>query len=597
MNTPPRAPRFPRALSSWSSRARRWVRGRPYAIWYDRVYRLPFASIEASTSIDPRRADMALSYLVGSGYLLPRDVRAPSRIRYEDLARVHTHELLESLQDPVVLGNVFAVDPSDVVVDEVLHTIRLACGGTLDAAREALATRGATLNLLGGFHHAGPGRGGGFCILNDIAVAVAALRAEGFKKRVVVIDLDAHPPDGTAECFRDDPSVWIGSLSGADWGKLPGVDETVLPRDCDDGSYLAQLQALLGRMPSAGLAFVLAGGDVLRNDRFGALALTLEGVQRRDLTVRRALAGIPQVWLPGGGYTANAWRALAGTGLVLATGDLTSIPRDADPFGAEFARVAENLTRDKLEGPFWITEADLLGELDRHASRSPRFLGYYTAEGIEFAFSRYGILQHLRRLGYGSFRVAVDRDERGDRFRLFGQSSGVEHLLIECVLEKRRIGEEEVLYVHWLTLRHPRGRFSDKRPRLPGQEEPGLGLAREAGQLFARTAERLHLAGIAFRPAWLHTAYAARFAMVFTDPIHQAHFEALLRDLAPLTLMEITRAVAEGRVRMNGQKYTWEAGEMVYWLDQRQPDREAVEAEKAAVKFEIDPEAAARVSA
>ena len=574
-------------LSDWATRARRWAHGQPYAIWYDRAYRLPFASIEASTGIDPRRADMVLSYLVGSGFLLAGDVRTPSRIRYEDLARVHTPELLESLQDPAAIAQAFAVDASDVVVDEVVHTIRIACGGPPDAAREALGTRGPTLNLLGGFHHAGRARGGGFCIVNDIAVAVAAVRREGFKKRVAVLDLDAHPPDGTADCFAGDPSVWIGSLSGADWGKLDGVDETVLPRDCDDGSYLSALHALLARMPPAGLAFVLAGGDVLKHDRFGALAMTLDGVRRRDLAVHRALAGVATVWLPGGGYTQDAWRALAGTGMILARQTLDPIPERADPVSTQFANVARELTQDKLEGPFFITEADLLGDLDRHASRSPRFLGYYTAEGIEYAMSRYGILRHLRRLGYGAFRLAIDREERGDRLRLFAQTDGVEHLLIETVLERRRIDDEDVLYVHWLTLRHPRGKFSEERPRLPGQEEPGLGMAREAGQLFARVTERLSLAGIAFRPAWLHTAYAARFAMVFVEPAHQAHFEALQRDLAQVPLAVLTRALSDGRVTMNGERYTWEAGEMVYWLDQRPAERAAVDAEKERVKFAL----------
>ncbi|MBK7580424.1 MAG: histone deacetylase [Myxococcales bacterium] len=580
---------MPGFLAEWTTRARRWVRGRPFTLWYDPAYRLPFASLEASTGIDPRRADMVVSYLLGAGFLLAPDVRAPSRIRYEDLARVHSAELLESLQDPVVLGNVFAVDPSDVVVEEVLHTIRLACGGTLDATREALLSRSPTLNLLGGFHHAGPNKGGGFCIVNDIAVAVAAVRAEGYTKRVAVLDLDAHPPDGTAACFAGDPAVWIGSLSGADWGKLEGVDETVLPKDCDDGSYLSALAALLSRMPPAGLAFVLAGGDVLAHDRFGALALSLDGVRRRDLAVHHALAGVPAVWLPGGGYTVDAWRALAGTGMVLARASRTPIPAAADPLGAMFSKVARELTRDQLEGPFWITEADLFGDLDRRSRGSPRFLGYYTTEGIEYAFSRYGLLQQLRRLGYGAFRVAVDRDERGDRFRLFAEADGVEHLLIECVLERRKVADEDVLYVHWLTLRHPRGRFSEKRPRLPGQEEPGLGLSREAGQLFLRVAERLGLAGVAFRPAWLHTAYAARFAMVFVDAIHQAHFEALLEQLAQVRLAELSQAIADGRVTLDGERYTWEAGEMVYWLDQRSPARELVEREKQRARFALTP--------
>ena len=112
-------------------------------------------------------------------------------------------------------------------------------------------------------------------------------------------------------------------------------------------------------------------------------------------------------------------------------------------------------------------------------------------------------------------------------------------------------------------------------------------MAREAGQLFAQVAQRLSLAGIAFRPAWLHTAYAARFAMVFVDPNHQAHFEALLRGLADVPLVKLTRALADGHVTMNGERYTWEAGEMVYWLDRRVQARSAVEAEKERVRFAL----------
>ncbi len=319
------------ALDRLQSRARRWLTGRHVPVFYHPAYRLPFASIEASTGSEPRRADMALGWLMQHGVVLPADLRKPTRIRYEDLARVHSSELLESLEDPLTLGRVFAVDPSDFVVDEVVQMVRIACGATLEAARASLSRRTATLNLLGGFHHAGPARGGGFCPVNDIAVAISAIRAEGFSKSVVVLDLDAHPPDGTAECLRGDDRIWIGSISCADWGKLEGVDETVLPAGTDDRSYLDTLRELLIRMPSAALGFVLAGGDVLAGDRFGTFGLTLDGARRRDLMVAAALGDTPSVWLPAGGYTPNAWKVLAGSALVLDRQSLAPIPIDADP--------------------------------------------------------------------------------------------------------------------------------------------------------------------------------------------------------------------------------------------------------------------------
>lgn len=550
------------------------------------------ASIEARTAMEPRRADLVASYLLDAGFIREKNLRWPRRARYQDLARVHTPEFLESLSRAETLGNIFAVDASDIPVDEVLRTIRLACGGTIDAARASLKRRGPTLNLLGGFHHAGPQRGGGFCAINDIAVAVQALRAEGFKERVAILDFDAHPPDGTAECFAGDASVWIGSVSGADWGKLDGVDETLLPAGSGDRDYLAAVGPLLRRMPRPGLVFVIAGGDVLAGDRFGAFALSLQGARRRDLRVLQAIEHLPSVWLPGGGYTRDAWKLLAGTAMLLSVRSLEPVPADYDSLRARFTAIATELNAGELEGDAALTEQDLMSALGQGGPRLGRLLDYYTTEGLEYAFFRYGLLGHLRRLGYGDFRFAIDRDDRGDRLRLFARAGGREHMLIECVLEKMRIGGDDVLYVHWLTLRHPRGRFSPERPRLPGQEEPGLGLAREAGELLGQTARRLGLQGVAFRPAWFHTAYAARSDLHFIDPKRQGRFEAMLRDFKDVPLLEATRALADGRVLMNGEPYSWEADEMVIYLDGRKPDTDCVARERERVRFSILPKPA-----
>ncbi len=579
---------FSRGLKRWGRRLGRLARGRQLTLWVDASYRLPLASVEALTGIEPRRADLVVAYLHSLGMIGPEDVRRPTRVHFEDLCRVHTLQWLEEIHEPDTLARVFAVDASDIVVDEVLDTLRLATGGTLAAARSSLEDWGPGLNLLGGFHHAGPARGGGFCAINDIAVTVAALREEGFDKRVAILDLDAHPPDGTAECFRDDPSVWTGSLSGADWGPLPGVDETVLPPQCDDTTYLASLSQLLTRMPPAGLYFVIAGGDVLEVDRLGGISMSLSGVQQRDDLVRRAVGSLPQVWLPGGGYSKDAWRVLAGTALLLLRGQPSQVEADVDPLALSYAHISRELRREDLGESLTLSEDDIFSDLGGRSMRQQKLLGFYTASGLEFALARYGILSHLRRLGYGSFRVAIDTDNRGDRMRVFARSDGLEHLLFETVLERKTVADKQVLYVHWLTLRNPRGKFSKTRPKLPGQEEPGLGLAQEAGQLLALTAGRLGLAGIAFRPAWLHTAYAARHRFVFVDPERQGRFEALLRDLGSTPLLRLSVSLAEGRVRLNGEPYTWEADEMVYWLSEQKPSEPETATAREAAHFTLD---------
>ena len=533
--------------------------------------------------LEPRRADLALSYLLDSHVIRREDVRRPSRIGYDDLARVHTQSLIESLHDASSLSDVFGVVIDDAQLDEVLRMVRLACGGTLAAAREALRRETATLNLLGGFHHASPNRGAGFCPVNDMAIAVAALRAEGFDGNVAIIDLDAHPPDGTADCLADDARVWIGSLSGSDWGPIRGADETVLPTGCRDGSYLVALADLLGRMPEVDLAFVIAGGDVLEGDKLGALGLTLEGARERDRVVAGRLAGLPQVWLPGGGYSEQAWRVLAGSALALLESEAT-IPAGYDSLDASFTRIARRLSPDDLSESEDLQLDDLLADLGARP-RKPRLLGFYTEGGIEYALERYGILPHLRRLGYHDFRVELTQpDERG-QCRLFARARGVEHVLAECVLELKEVAGAPVLYVHWLTLQDAARGLASRS--LPGQEHPGLGLARESTALFAQIAYRLELEGVAFTPSWYHMAYLARDRAQFADAERQGRFDALVRDLGDRPMRDVSAAVDDGRVLLNGERYRWEATDMIAWRDGPRLSEDEIAASRDTAHFEL----------
>jgi acetoin utilization deacetylase AcuC-like enzyme len=578
----------------WLSRKRAPVRP---AIWYDRRYRLPLPGIEARFPIEPRRADFVATYLVERGPYRAEDLQRPERATYADLARVHGHELLESLGRPDRLAGIFGADEDAVRVDDTLVAIRLAVGGTIAAAREALRTGAATLNLLGGFHHAAPDLPGPLCPVNDVAVAAAAVRADGFRGGIAVIDLDAHPPDGLAACFAAQSRVWIGSLSGASWGALPGVDETLISPGAGDAHYLADLERLLARVPRASLAFVIAGGDVLAGDPVGNLGLTLEGARARDRAVAEHLGGVPSVWLPGGGYHRDAWKVLAGTALVLAGRGGEPIDPAYEPVAAHFAAVARGLDLGDLGHAGDITEADIVADLRSAPPRTPRLLGYYTADGVELALDRYGVLPYLRTLGYRDFRVELLDDEDGrDRARLWARCRGAdaERILVECILERRILDERAVLYVHWLSMRD--AARCDRAGLLPGQERPGLGLAREVGELFVRMAERLGLEGVAFAPSWYHLAFFARERCRFVDPERQGRFEALVRDLRKLPLAAATAAVSAGRVLLDGAPYRWEPDDMALWLDGREPDPARVKAARESAHFRLPPEPARAAS-
>lgn len=181
-------------------------------------------------------------------------------------------------------------------------------GGTLAAASQALAT-GFGGNLAGGTHHAFRSEGAGFCVFNDIAVAVMNLRASGRAARAAVVDLDVHQGDGTAAIFRGDPAVLTVSIHGRNnfpFRKEPGSIDVDLPDGTGDRDYLAALAAVLPRVVAfrPEVVFYQSGVDALAGDRLGRLALTCEGLCERDRMVFAACAaaGIPVVATLGGGY-------------------------------------------------------------------------------------------------------------------------------------------------------------------------------------------------------------------------------------------------------------------------------------------------------
>lgn len=175
------------------------------------------------------------------------------------------------------------------VTAEVLEVFRLAAGGTTMAARLAIEHRFAA-NLSGGFHHAYPSRGEGFCLLNDVPVAAHALRREGMAERFLVVDLDVHQGNGTAVMCAGLP--WIFTLSVHQENNYPVKErsdlDVGLPDGLRDGDYLAAVEDALERVSTRfepEMVFYLAGADPYEHDRLGGLAVTLDGLAERDRLV------------------------------------------------------------------------------------------------------------------------------------------------------------------------------------------------------------------------------------------------------------------------------------------------------------------------
>lgn len=252
--------------------------------------------------------------LIERGVIAPADVVAPVEADRALLERVHTAEYLEKVES----GGLSAHEQRRLGVPwspALYRRSRLAAQGTLDAARRALES-GLSGNLAGGTHHAFADRGEGFCLLNDVAIAIRALQAQGAIERALVVDLDVHQGNGTAAIFEGDPSVFTFSMHGA--SNYPAVKmrstlDVALPDGTDDSGYLDALRFELPRILDTfrcDLVFYLAGVDVARGDRYGRLLLTEEGVRARDRYVIRAVRdrGLPLVLTLAGGYAATARR-------------------------------------------------------------------------------------------------------------------------------------------------------------------------------------------------------------------------------------------------------------------------------------------------
>ena len=548
---------------SWKDRLGRGLRRRPLRVWHHAEERLPFTTLEARTGLDPRRGELCLWFALEAGCLRAEDLRQPERASYGDLARVHSLAWLEALLRPEELGHIYGIEAWDVPVDAALSGLRRVVGGTMGAAREALRTGGLAMHLSGGFHHAHRARGHGFCAVNDIAVAIAALRADGFEGAIGVIDVDAHPADGTADCLSVIPNTWIRSLSGADWGPYPPVlVERVLPAGSGGRAYLGALEALLGDLPPAVLIFVVAGADVRAGDPLSPFRLEEEELAARDGQVLAAIGDRPAVFLPGGGYGRDAFRPYARLLRRLATGWDRPLRVGLDPLRARYL----------LTPPILVDDDDRADAIELAASLGlgppapARLLGRYSAEGLTQVLGAFGLDLLLERLGYTGLHHVIDAASLGERVRLFGAAGGTEHLLVEMVLEVQHdaVVGGRLLFVHWLSLRHPIASF--RRAPLPGQEVPGLGLLRECVAMLLRLADHAGLRGLAMVPAWFHVAYTARRDFAFLEPGVQGRFLAMLRDLGEGDIAAASRQIAAGALRCDGERAVWEPAKMVALL-------------------------------
>src|SRR6202171_4000852 len=254
----------------------------PFKLGYHERYDLNLGS----HGFPSQKFRLIYELLLREGIAMPQDFLRPAPATDEDILRVHTPDWVRKLKTGTLTA-------SEVMLLEVpyspelVEAVWLAAGGTILAAQSALRD-GFGSNLSGGFHHAYPGHGEGFCAIHDVAVAIRRLQADGDIRKAMVIDTDVHHGTATAAIFRNDASVFTISIhqeNNYPAHKPPSSIDLDMEDGVGDEEYLGALipavqKSLDNFRPD--MVFYVGGADPYCEDQLGGLALSKEGLKKRD---------------------------------------------------------------------------------------------------------------------------------------------------------------------------------------------------------------------------------------------------------------------------------------------------------------------------
>lgn len=237
--------------------------------------------------------------LLLEGTATATDFFEPSKLcESVDVLRVHTQAYLNDLNQLTLDGRAARKLGFPLSAMLVERELRIA-QGTIEGCLKALE-HGVALNIAGGTHHAFTDHGEAFCLLNDQAIAARYLQTHKLAEKILIVDLDVHQGNGTAQIFQDDDSVFTFSMHGASnypFKKEQSDLDIALPNGTDDATYLAELKHILPDLiaqEKPDFIFYLCGVDVLETDKLGKLGMTLPGCKERDRFAFSAFAKAEQ---------------------------------------------------------------------------------------------------------------------------------------------------------------------------------------------------------------------------------------------------------------------------------------------------------------
>ncbi|MDQ6787030.1 MAG: histone deacetylase [Acidobacteriota bacterium] len=275
-----------------------------YKIFYSPYY---YADIGENHVFPIKKFELVRDKLLAEGTLRKEEIVEPQPANLKDVLLVHTEDYISRLR----AGTLTAKEIRKLGLpwsEPLVRRSFLAASGTINAAKHALEM-GVSSNLAGGTHHSFPDRGEGFCVLNDVAIAIRVLQRDNLAQKFSIIDCDVHQGNGTAFIFKRDESVFTFSMHGAKnyplFKEMSSLD-IELPDKTADTEFLETLNEALPRifLHNPDIVFYLAGADPFERDKLGRLGLTLEGLKKRDEMVLEFARqrDVPIVTVMSGGY-------------------------------------------------------------------------------------------------------------------------------------------------------------------------------------------------------------------------------------------------------------------------------------------------------
>ncbi len=253
--------------------------------------------------------DLLPEQLLYEGTITKEQLFAPEQLEESDILAVHTGEYWKKLKE-TALTRSEERRTGFPLSEQLVKREQIIAQGTIQCAQYA-RENGVAMNIAGGTHHAFTDRGEGFCLLNDIAISASYLLRNAMAHKILVIDLDVHQGNGTAEIFQNEPNVFTFSMHGEKnypHHKERSDLDIPLPDGTGDSEYLALLEENLPKLfteVNPDFIFFQSGVDILSSDKLGRLALTKEGCRERDKMVLQSCYDrkIPVVAVMGGGYS------------------------------------------------------------------------------------------------------------------------------------------------------------------------------------------------------------------------------------------------------------------------------------------------------